>query len=268
MPSINSNITDKSIYLPDYTLMKIASLSLLIGSLCVSSVVFADDEIHPTLTIGADYSVDFQPYKGGKSYQQSILPTIFFDNKKIYAEGDEAGVYLLNDEKNQLRLNAYYDGTYYSPSGELSQLDQRKWSVMAGASYMRTTPYGALKAQIGTDVLARSKGTVATVSYLAEIKKDAWSFYPEMGLQWNDANYNQYYYGVSSAESTRTGIQAYQPSQSIHPYANLTANYQISKHWNAFAEMEFNYLSKQQSNSPMIEKHTDFSPSIGFDYKF
>ena len=61
MPSINSNITNKSIYVPDYTLMKIASLFILIGSLCVSSVVFADDETHPTLTIGADYSVDFQP---------------------------------------------------------------------------------------------------------------------------------------------------------------------------------------------------------------
>lgn len=247
--------------------MKIVNLVPFVGILLSSSAIYADDVQKPELSIGANYSVDFQPYKGKRTYQ-STLPTAFFDNDKVYLEGDEAGVYLLNDDKNELRLNVAYDGNSYDPSGALSGLDRRKWSVMAGGSYMRITPYGGFKAQVGTDVLSRSKGTVATASYVAEIKKDKWSFYPELGLQWNDAKYNQYYYGVSDTESQRTGIGAYKPNSSINPFLGISTNYDFSKHWSAFGTLDVDFLSKEQTNSPMIARHTDINPSIGIKYKF
>ncbi len=247
--------------------MNVNTLFPFFGLVFSTTAVFAEDLQPTTLTVGVNYSVDFQSYKGQRTYQ-SVLPTVFFDNDKFYAEGDEAGIYLLNNDKNQLRLNAYYDGSSYDPTGELKGLDQRKWSVMAGGSYMRITPYGGLKAQLGTDVLSRSKGTVGTVSYVAELKHDQWSFYPELGLQWNDAKYNQYYYGVSDKESKRTHIQAYQAKQSISPFASLAANYTFSKHWSAFSTLEVNYLSSEQANSPMIAHRTEVIPSIGINYSF
>ena len=247
--------------------MKIRQLTPILGILVCSSSIYAEDESKPSLSIGANYSVDFQSYKGQRTYQ-SVLPTAFFDNDKVYIEGDEAGVYLLNDDQNQLRLNVDYDGNSYDPTGELSGLDRRKWSVMAGGSYMRITPFGGLKAQVGTDVLSRSKGTVATASYVAEINKDKWSFYPEIGLQWNDAQYNQYYYGVSQAESQRTGIQAYKANSSVSPYIGLSSNYNFSKHWSVFGTLDVEYLSNQQADSPMVAHRTDINPSIGIKYKF
>lgn len=247
--------------------MKIATFVPLFGLVLGSASVYADDDQQPTLTVGMEYSVDFQTYKGQRTYH-TVLPTVFYDNNKVYAEGDEAGVYLINDDKNELRLNGYYDGNSYDPTGELKGLDQRKWSVMAGASYMRITPYGGLKAQVGTDILSRSKGTVITASYVAELKHNQWSFYPELGLQWNDAKYNQYYYGVSESESKRTHIQAYDAKQSINPYASMAINYRFSKHWSAFSTLEVTYLSKEQADSPMTERRTGINPSIGFNYSF
>ena len=247
--------------------MKIRQLTPILGILVCSSSIYAEDESKASLSIGANYSVDFQSYKGQRTYQ-SVLPTAFFDNDKVYIEGDEAGVYLLNDDQNQLRLNVDYDGNSYDPTGELSGLDRRKWSVMAGGSYMRITPFGGLKAQVGTDVLSRSKGTVATASYVAEINKDKWSFYPEIGLQWNDAKYNQYYYGVSDAEAHRTGMSAYTPKSSVNPYMSIAANYDLSNHWSVFGTLNVNYLSNQQTNSPLIVQHADFNPSIGIKYNF
>lgn len=247
--------------------LKPIKLAPIIGILLSSSYVYANDDQPAALSIGANYTVDFQPYKGKRTYQ-SLLPTAFYDNGRVYLEGDEAGVYLLNDDHNELRLNAAYDGSSYDPSGELTGLQRRKWSVMAGGSYMRITPFGGLKAQIGTDVLSRSKGTIATVSYLAEISRGKWSFYPEIGVQWNNAKYNQYYYGVSSLEAQRTGISSYQPSSSFHPFLGMAADYQISKDWSAFGTLNVDFLSKEQTNSPMIDRRTDIYPSIGIKYKF
>ena len=252
--------------------MKITTIAsifvVLIGStLGYTESIYAEDQQQSSLSVGLNYSMGIQPYQGKRTYQ-SVLPTAFFDNDKVYLEGDEAGVYLLNDDKNELRLNAYYDGSSYDPSGKFNGLDRRKWSVMAGGSYMRTTPYGGFKAQISTDTLSRSHGTVATASYLAEFKHDKWSFYPEVGLQWNDAKYNQYYYGISDVEAQRTGLNSYKSKQSFNPYASLAVNYDMTKHWSIFGTFQVDYLSKEQADSPFVTRRTDFNPSIGIKYKF
>ncbi len=247
--------------------MKIVKFVPVFGILLYSACIYADEGKKPSLSIGADYSIDFQPYKGKRTYQ-SVLPTAFYDNDKIYIEGDEVGAYLLNDDKNELRLDVGYDGSSYDPSGRFSGLDRRKWTVMGGASYMRITPIGGFKTQVATDLLSRSKGTYVTASYLAEIKKNNWSFYPEIGLQWNDTKYNQYYYGVSEQESQRTGIQAYKPNSSVNPYLSLATNYDFSKHWSAFGTLDVNYLSNRQAESPIVDRHLDINPSFGIRYTF
>lgn len=48
--------------------------------------------------MGFNYSVNFQAYKGHKTYQ-TILPVFFYDNDKFYIEGDDAGYYLFKDDK-------------------------------------------------------------------------------------------------------------------------------------------------------------------------
>lgn len=238
----------------------------VVSIVCLSPILsHADDS--EKLSLGLNYTLDFQQYKGDRT-TSSILPAIFYDNKKIYIEGDELGVYLYHDVRNQFRLNAYYDGSSFNSSGSFNNLNNRKWSVMSGASYMRITPIGGFKAQVGTDVLERNKGTVATLSYLAELNSGKWSVYPEIGYQWNDQNYNRYYYGVSQTESEHSGLSAYTPKQSMQPYMNLNFSYDLTKAWNIVGGVEINYLSKQQYDSPMVKNHMDISPSLGLIFKF
>ncbi|WP_442891967.1 MipA/OmpV family protein [Acinetobacter sp. 161(2023)] len=247
--------------------LKKIAIAIVISNCFFYYTAYAEESSSPDLTMGFNYSVNFQAYKGHKT-SQTLLPTIFYDNDKFYIEGDDAGYYLFKDDKNQLRIDGHYDGNSYDPSGELRLLDKRKWSVLAGASYMRITPYGGFKARLNTDVLSRSKGTILRASYLAELDKGNLTVYPEAGFQWNNAKYNQYYYGVSDAESKRSGIAAYQPGQSISPFVSMTANYQLSKHVNAFSSVEFNYLSNEQFKSPMVKKRTDITPAVGLTFTF
>jgi len=245
-----------------YTLTKMV-LTLCLGG---STWAYADQEA-PKLTVGVNLSFDYQAYKGHR-VEFSGLPVLFYDNDRLYLEGDEAGMYLINDDKNELRLNAYYDGSSYRPSGPLRSLKERHWSVMAGASYMRITPFGGFKLQVGQDLLNRSNGMVATMAYLAEFEQGKWSIYPEFGLQWNNAKYNQYYFGVSAAEASRSGLSEYTVKQSVQPYASLVIDYRLNKHWDAFTIFSLNALSNEQFRSPMISSRYDFEPAIGLNYTF
>lgn len=242
--------------------LKVISLSFFVGS----THSFAETE-QAELTVGVNFSFDFQSYKG-RQIENSVLPTVFYDGDLFYAEGDQAGVNLLHNAKNQLRLYAYYDGTMYSPHGELSQLDTRKWSVLAGTSYMYTSEYGALKLSAAHDVLSRSRGAIANMSYIAEWESGPWTVYPELGLQWNNARYNQYYFGVSPMESERSGIAAYKLGSSIHPYANLIVDYRLSRRWDVYTTYGVSYLSNNQYQSPMSKKRWAFEPALGINYTF
>lgn len=244
--------------------LPIRSSLLCLGVLSVHS--YAETE-PAELSVGVNFSFDFQSYKG-KQIETSVLPTAFYDGELFYAEGDQAGLNVYRDAQNKLRLYAYYDGTMYHPSGSLSQLDERKWSVLVGTSYMYTSNYGAFKFSAAQDILSRSRGAIANVSYLAAWETGPWTLYPEFGLQWNSSKYNQYYFGVSSDESKRSGVERYQLGSGVYPYASLAIDYELNKYWNIYTTYKVNFLSNDQYQSPMSKKHIEFEPGFGVNYTF
>lgn len=239
--------------------------SLLFFTFLTMRTYAETEEVKPS--IGVNLSLDLQSYKG-KEIESSILPTAFYDGQFFYAAGDQAGLNLYRDTNNLLRLYAYYDGTMYRPSGPLALLDQRKWSVLVGGSYMYTSDYGALKLSAAHDVLSRSHGAIANVSYIAAWETGLWSLYPEFGLQWNSLKYNQYYFAVNSLEAKRSGIASYSLGSSVYPYASLAVDYELNKHWSIYTTYRVNYLSENQYKSPMSKNHIEFESGFGVNYTF
>lgn len=237
--------------------------------LVISSHVQAVSDNEWGVMAGATLNLDFQAYvHDGRNPTLSVIPTIFYDNSLFYIESDEAGFYLNKDEKNEFRLNAYYDSTEFDPNHDYWGINKRKWSVMAGASYMRITPYGGFKLQVGTDVLGRSKGTVVTASYLAELSQGAWTWYPEFGINWNNHSYNQYYYGVTNKEAEKVGIKPYDAKSGFQPYLSLNSSYKVNPKWDIISGVEFNYLTDELYRSPLVNKRFEIVGVVGFLYHF
>ncbi|MEC5208987.1 outer membrane protein [Psychrobacter sp. PL15] len=200
-----------------------------------------------------------------------VLPSVFYDNNKIYARGAQAGAYLINDGTNELSVYAQLAGSEFDPDdadGALSGLDKRKASAAAGITYLRRTPIGGFRGQIATDILGRSDGSIGRLTYLTKFTRDKLTVYPSIGVEWNDENYNEYYYGVSNEESSRTGVAAYSPDQSFSPYISVSANYDINDKLAGFASQSFNYLSDEQYDSPMVDSRTESTTTLGLLYKF
>lgn len=202
----------------------------------------------------------------------SILPQAFYDNNKWYIEGAESGYYPYKDAKNHLRVGLSYDGRSFDASDakhdDLKQLDDRKSSINAHASYMHITPYGGLKAKISTDVLGRHQGQVLTLSHLSKFNKDNWTIHPEFGAAWHSKKYNQYYYGVSDAQSEQSGVPSYQAKSGFSPFANVTASYKLTDQISVFGNQRVEWLSSGQKNSPMTDGALDSKTRFGVNYKF
>lgn len=254
---------------------KLTATCLVLTSLMGAAVTHAasmpiDPNARPKLGLNASMN----QYAYDVDNDVTVMPQAFYDNNRVYIEGNEAGFYSYKDASNEWRLTASYDSRSFDPAdankAALKQLDERKWSALVGTSYMRITPYGGFKVQAETDALGRSDGTTAKIAHLSRFKAmdDKVTIYPELGLQWYNDNYNNYYFGVSEQESSRAGIKAYNADSSINPYLNLSASYTISPRWSAFVSQHLEYLSDTQKDSPLVDNRVDSKTKIGVNYQF
>ncbi|ESK39704.1 hypothetical protein P256_01386 [Acinetobacter nectaris CIP 110549] len=248
--------------------MKLAATKIIIlPLLMVNSFSLANADEPSKLQVGLTDTYDFQAYKN-QNNPNTILPAIFYDSQHFYIDGDEVGIYGINQPNHKLKLNLYYDSSEFKPSDQLNNLNKRKPSVMAGGSYTYITQYGGFQVQAEQDILSRSHGAFTTFAYLAQLNYNKWTFAPELGVQWNSKKYNNYYYGVSTAEAQATGLKEYHPKQSLQPYLSLDTAYQLNSRWTLYGGLQITGLSNQQYHSPMVNKQTDISTSLGFLYQF
>lgn len=223
------------------------------------------------LSVGVNVMAVKSAYDLEDSTDIKVLPGVFYDNNRIYARGAQAGAYIINDGTNQLAAYAQLDGSEFDPddaTGALQGLDKRKASAAAGLSYLRRTPVGGFRLQVATDVLDNSGGNTARLTYLAKITKDKLTVYPSIGFEYHDADYNNYYYGVSAQESENTGVTAYESNNSLNPYINISANYDFNERWAGFANQSLSYLPNEQYDSPMVDSRTDATTTLGLLFKF
>lgn len=227
--------------------------------------------INPDATFSAGLSVTHLSSAYDADAQITVLPQAFYDNNRVYIEGAEAGFYPYKDNHHHLRAGVSYDGRSFDPKdaqGNLSQLDERKSSALAHISYMYISPYGGLRAKATTDLLDKHGGQTLSLAHVSKFTKDAWTLYPTFGVTWRSQDYNNYYYGVSDAESARSGVAAYEAKSSWSPFVSATLNYQATPSVSVFLNQNFEWLSNTQKDSPMTNDDLESRTRIGFNYQF
>ncbi|MGI9340345.1 MAG: MipA/OmpV family protein [Psychrobacter sp.] len=256
-------------------LSTLTATALLSVSSMSSAIPFLNKNL-PTdkdaeLSVGVNAMAVKSAYDLEDSTEMRVLPGVFYDNNRIYARGAQAGAYLINDGVNQLSAYAQLAGNWFDPddaNGALQGLDERKISAAAGITYLRRTPVGGFRIQAATDVLDRSGGNTARLTYLARITKNKLTVYPSIGFEYHDDDYNEYYYGVSDEESEKTDVAAYKSNSSLNPYINVSANYDFNERWAGFFNQSLSYLPNEQYDSPMVDSRTDATTTLGLLYKF
>lgn len=223
-----------------------------------------------TLTTGLLASFSASDYASDD--EVGVVPLFLYDNDRFYVEGSEGGYYLYKDDTQWLKVGATYEGKQFDPTKAtdtaLQKLDKRKSSVEAHVSYMNITPVGGFEVKLATDALGNSGGHRWSLTHRSRfgLLDDRLLLYPKLGLTWYSSNHNQYYYGVSAAESLRSGVPTYTAKSSVSPFVSVSAKYQIRGRLGLFANQRVDWLSKSQQDSPLTDNTISSMSSVGLTW--
>ena len=84
-----------------------------------------------------------------------------------------------------------------------------------------------------------------------------------------DRNYAQTYYGVTAAQSVRSGYRELRPKAGlISTSASVGLNYELTKEWSLGASLGATRLMGDAAKSPIFSKRTESSASLFASYVF
>lgn len=203
--------------------------------------------------------------------ETKIVPTVFYEGKRIYVRGNQLGVNAIKSDTQELSAYVQTSGDPFDPKNAQDQyqgLNKTKGSIMAGGSYLYLTRFGGLRAQMATEIAGESKGSLVKLTYLAKFQKRGLTVIPTAGVTWYDKNYNDYYYGISQAQADKTGLQTYKAGADINPFVSVMATYDMDDDLSLFLNQNVSLHGDEQLNSPKVNERISSATTIGLLYTF
>ena len=200
--------------------------------------------------------------------KSSVLPYAFVDYGRFFARVDTLGMKTLGLGYGHLELAARVsqDG-WRANSAALSGLTDRKTSIPLGIGTFQKTPYGAFFLNAFVDA-NKSRGTLLDATYAAEFKLGRVSLYPQVGVEYRNAKYTNYFYGVSSGESAASGYAAYNAGASTTPMLGLAGDVPLAETWVLSMQLRQKWLDSAVFSSPLVNNKTQGSGFIALSYRF
>ncbi len=222
-----------------------------------------------TLGLGVNYSDE-----GYVEYDSEFLPMplISYESKYVSIDGTSIAGNIVNNKKHLLSAIVSYDEMSFDPDnarGVYKYLGERKGSILAGGAYTFTwSEMIPISIEVQTDIANRHNGTKAEAAISAPVSVGKILVIPTTGVEWRSDKYNQYYYGVSSAEAAKTGLAAYHPEQSIQPFIDVACIYSFTENWAIMANLLTKYNVDEIYDSPMVDKEFAYSSALILSYAF
>lgn len=199
-------------------------------------------------------------------------PILNIETTHFYVHGLEAGAYLFKNEQHRVMLGISYMPLEFdaSDSGDnrMKQLDDRDASAFAALSYSYTHPLVTVSAKLSGDISGKSDGLLADVRALHRFQIGQLGLTPMVGVIWASEKFNEYYYGITAAESARSGLAAYTPDSSTTGYVRLFADYTFNDHLSVWLEGSWQPLASEVKDSPMVERSNRMGFGGGVNWRF
>ena len=88
------------------------------------------------------------------------------------------------------------------------------------------------------------------------------------GTTWSSSDYMRAYFGVTAAQSARSGLAAYRPEAGIKDvFVGLGAEVHLSESWRLRASTRYSHLVGDAADSPIVEREGQWSGMLGLTYR-
>lgn len=206
----------------------------------------------------------------GKHSSTFHLPYAYVDYGRFFARLDTFGVKTVKMGYGYLELagRVNFDGYKTDNTPLLHGLHNRKDAIPLGIGTYQETPVGAFFLNAFYDV-NKSHGTLLEAIYAGEIKAGSVSFYPQIGAEYHSANYVNYYYGVTPAESAANGnFKTYQGKGTTNPLVALQVEIPLSSSWIVNLYGRYKWFGDGVKNSPIVDKKATQLYFASLAYRF
>ncbi|WP_034291890.1 MipA/OmpV family protein [Herbaspirillum sp. RV1423] len=200
----------------------------------------------------------------GKSDVTEVLPYAYFDYGRFFARLDTFGVKTVKLGAGYLELAARvnFDGMDAERG-----LNRRSNSIPLGIGTLQETRFGDFFLNAFYDV-NKSHGSLLEAVYAAQFDLGRASFYPQFGIERRSSSYNDYYYGVTGAESAASGFRAYHAGATTTPMLGLTVEMPLTGNWVGNITFRRKWLGNGIANSPIVNHSTENMGLVAINYRF
>ena len=210
--------------------------------------------------IGAEQSTFAYPYL--TSFEHPSM-----NNKLLVLRDGELGLRRITDNDwefwvaGRIRTLGFGD----TESEALRGVEAPKWTLELGPGVgFRRWP---IQVHLGTwfEPTNRHDGVAAQLAFSYPIDIDRGYVVPEVAAIYQDAQYNDYYYGVTSEEITPER-PAYAPDSTTNVKLRVAWGYQLSANWLLSGKLGYEILADDIRQSPIVGRDHIWSANIGLAY--
>ncbi len=216
-----------------------------------------------TFHVGGGAFVQTLPYAGvdTKVYP---APVVAYEGKHLYVRSAIVGYRIIAENGLMIgpQVEPRVEGFKEDDSPFLRGMRDRNWSVDGGVNIEAATPVGLLGVSVMSDLLGRHRGQEAEFRYLIMFPALGFHFIPSGGVRWKSDGLVDYYYGVRPNEA-RPDRPAYRGEQAFDPFLRLVIRRTLTKHWSLFSDARYEWLAREITNSPIVDKNYQFSITMG-----
>lgn len=214
-----------------------------------------------------------RPYQGTSS-NSIVVPAALYQGERVIWRGPSLQYKLtgLQQSEPSLRLSLEMAPNELEvENSELSGIEDRDFSLLAGLRYIYPTRYGQLSAVFQTDVTSTHNGQRGAINFrrvLFEGESRQWAITTGAQLEYLSDSYADYYFGVSEKEATASNFTRYNVDEVWQGGITLGGYYQFNKNWRAIVQTRYLRLADGITNSPIIDEDFTVNGIIGITYQF
>lgn len=214
-------------------------------------------------------------YKG-TDRETKALPMLSYESQYVKLSGPNLELKLPGLEwGNSQRLNLGLMAKLFGPGGYeasdspvLAGMAERKSGIWAGAKVEWKNDWADLRLELLGDASGESKGRRMLLGLERKwMLSPSLMLIPQVGVEWADKKYVDYYYGVRTSEAT-AGRAAYTGKATLNPEINLTGTYRFDMHHLMMLNVGVKSLGKEIKDSPIVDRSTENRVMLGYKYSF
>lgn len=250
---------------------------LLVGTLAMllSAGAFADvresgAENGPPVYFGAGAMVSAERslYLGGDD-RFVFLPLVVAQLGPVYLRGPSLGLYVYARDGLTVATGISLDlrDTDRGDSPQLADMAALERAVLGELKASFDGEWGDVSLSLAADMSGAHDGWIARLAWQESHPVGRLEVEPEVGIEWQSAEVNRYYYGVGAADVTATR-PLYRPDAGLGFDLGVTLAYPFAERHTLRLQAAMEFVSDEVSRSPIVAREIVGRISAGYVFRF